>query len=184
MSHQMTSLNTPPETVNRSEDSTVRTPDTTRNLSASVKPMGLFSFGSYETFVSVRIFVAGRQSDARTCVLQKTVAVSAQCRPLKWLTITDQYTRECLALEVDRSITSDRVVEVLPLFVPAGCLRSRGRPLSTGDPVDAAAAGSASRRSWIRPAGCRSPCAYVQPHQPQAVRKQSEQCRSCLRRRA
>ena len=30
-------------------------------------------------------------------------------QPLKWLAITDEFTRECLALEVDRSITSDRV---------------------------------------------------------------------------
>ena len=33
--------------------------------------------------------------------------------PLNWLAITDEYTRECLALEVDRSITSDRIVHVL-----------------------------------------------------------------------
>jgi len=34
-------------------------------------------------------------------------------RPLKWFAITDEYTRECLALEVDRGITADRIVDVL-----------------------------------------------------------------------
>lgn len=42
-------------------------------------------------------------------------------RPLKWLAITDEYTRECLALEVDRSITSERVLDVLTnLFMTRG----------------------------------------------------------------
>lgn len=42
-------------------------------------------------------------------------------RPLKWFAITDEYTRECLALEVDRSITSDRVLDVLTnLFLTRG----------------------------------------------------------------
>ncbi len=42
-------------------------------------------------------------------------------QPLKWLAITDEYTRECLALEVDRSITADRLVEVLTsLFMTRG----------------------------------------------------------------
>jgi len=40
---------------------------------------------------------------------------------LKWLAITDEYTRECLALEVDRSITSDRVLDILTnLFLTRG----------------------------------------------------------------
>lgn len=34
-------------------------------------------------------------------------------RPLKWLSVVDEYTRECLALEVERSITAAGVVEVL-----------------------------------------------------------------------
>ena len=42
-------------------------------------------------------------------------------KPLKWLAITDEYTRECLALEVDRSITADKVVDVLTnLFLTRG----------------------------------------------------------------
>jgi putative transposase len=42
-------------------------------------------------------------------------------KPLKWLAITDEYTRECLALEVDRSITADKVIDVLVnLFLTRG----------------------------------------------------------------
>jgi len=41
--------------------------------------------------------------------------------PLKWLAITDEHTRECLALEVARSITADRIVDVLTnLFLTRG----------------------------------------------------------------
>ena len=40
---------------------------------------------------------------------------------MKCLAITDEYTRECLALEVDRSITSDRVLDILTnLFLTRG----------------------------------------------------------------
>lgn len=46
---------------------------------------------------------------------------TASGRPLKWFAITDEYTRECLALEVDRSITADRIVDVLTnLFLTRG----------------------------------------------------------------
>jgi putative transposase len=42
-------------------------------------------------------------------------------RPLKWLSVVDEFTRECLALEVDRSITATDVVEVLTdLFMIRG----------------------------------------------------------------
>ena len=42
-------------------------------------------------------------------------------RPLKWLSVVDEYTRECLALEVDRGITAAGVVEVLTeLFMVRG----------------------------------------------------------------
>jgi putative transposase len=42
-------------------------------------------------------------------------------RRLKWLSIVDEYTRECLALEVGRGMTSDRVIEVLvELFAVRG----------------------------------------------------------------
>ena len=49
---------------------------------------------------------------------------TANGQPLKWLAITDEYTRECLALEVDRSITADRVLDILTnLFVTRGVPR-------------------------------------------------------------
>ena len=42
-------------------------------------------------------------------------------RPLKWLSIVDEYTRECLALEVDRGMTAEDVLDVLrDLFVMRG----------------------------------------------------------------
>jgi putative transposase len=45
-------------------------------------------------------------------------------RPLKWFAINDEYTRECLALEVDRSITADRVLDILTnLFLTRGVPR-------------------------------------------------------------
>src|ERR1700742_4449602 len=34
-------------------------------------------------------------------------------RPIKWLSVVDEYTRECLVLEVDRSMTSEDVVDIL-----------------------------------------------------------------------
>ncbi|GIX00796.1 MAG: hypothetical protein KatS3mg111_4128 [Pirellulaceae bacterium] len=52
---------------------------------------------------------------------------TANGRPLKWLAITDEYPRECLALEVDRSITADRVLDVLTnLFLTRGVPRHIG----------------------------------------------------------
>jgi transposase InsO family protein len=45
-------------------------------------------------------------------------------RPLKWLSIVDEFTRECVALEVARSITADEVIEVLrELFLIRGVPR-------------------------------------------------------------
>ena len=42
-------------------------------------------------------------------------------RTIKWLGLVDEYTRECLALEVDRSITAEDVLDVLrDLFVIRG----------------------------------------------------------------
>ena len=34
-------------------------------------------------------------------------------RSLKWLAIIDEYTRECLTLEVNRRMTSEQVIDVL-----------------------------------------------------------------------
>ena len=45
-------------------------------------------------------------------------------QPLKWFAIADEYTRECLALEVDRGITAERVIDVLAeLFLMRGVPR-------------------------------------------------------------
>jgi len=44
-------------------------------------------------------------------------------RPLKWFTLIDEHTRECLALEVERSMTSVDVIDVL-----AQVLLIRGAP--------------------------------------------------------
>jgi len=53
-------------------------------------------------------------------------------RSIKWLSIVDEYTRECLALEVNRRMTSDGVLDVLrDLFVIRGvpqCIRSDNGP--------------------------------------------------------
>lgn len=46
---------------------------------------------------------------------------TANGRSLKWLSILDEYTRECLALEVNRTMTSEDVLDVLrDLFVRRG----------------------------------------------------------------
>lgn len=37
----------------------------------------------------------------------------ASGRPLKWLSVVDEYTRECVALEVERGLNSARVLEVI-----------------------------------------------------------------------
>jgi transposase InsO family protein len=51
---------------------------------------------------------------------------------LKWLSIVDEYTRECVALKVDRSITSEDVIDTLAeLFAMRGvpqCIRSDNGP--------------------------------------------------------
>jgi transposase InsO family protein len=46
---------------------------------------------------------------------------TADGKPLKWLSVVDEYTRECLALEVGRGLTARRVTEVLGrLFAERG----------------------------------------------------------------
>ncbi len=45
-------------------------------------------------------------------------------QPLKWFAITDEYTRECLALEVDRGLTADGILDILTnLFLTRGVPR-------------------------------------------------------------
>jgi transposase InsO family protein len=49
---------------------------------------------------------------------------TASGSPLKWLSIVDEYTRECLTLKVDRSITSQDVIDTLAeLFAMRGVPR-------------------------------------------------------------
>ena len=61
-------------------------------------------------------------------VFDRTSAGSA----LKWLSIVDEHTRECLTLKVDRSITSEDVIDNLSeLFKERGipkCIRSDNGP--------------------------------------------------------
>lgn len=62
---------------------------------------------------------AERQDDVWTWdfVFDRTASGSQ----LKWLSIVDEYTRECLALKVDRSITSEDVIDTLAeLFAMRG----------------------------------------------------------------
>ena len=52
---------------------------------------------------------------------------------LKWLSVVDEYTRECLALKVDRGITSENVIDTLSeLFTR--CAVCRGTSAATTDP--------------------------------------------------
>ena len=57
---------------------------------------------------------------------------TASGNQLKWLSIVDEYTRECLTLKVDRSITSQDVIDTLAeLFAMRGvprCIRSDNGP--------------------------------------------------------
>ena len=57
---------------------------------------------------------------------------TANGRALKWLSLVDEYTRECLALEVERRLTADQVIEVLRDLVVVrgvpGHLRSDNGP--------------------------------------------------------
>ncbi len=79
-------------------------------------------------------------------------------RPLKWLSIVDEYTRECLALEVGRGITADRVIDVL-----AELFAVRGRPQhirSDNGPEFIAKA----IRSWLTSAAVEA--LYIKPGSP------------------
>jgi transposase InsO family protein len=83
---------------------------------------------------------------------------TADGRTLKWLTLIDEYTRECLALEVSRSLTSERVLDVLrDLFVIRGTpqyLRSDNGPEFI----------AAAVRRWLAKAGVQT--LYIEPGSP------------------
>ncbi len=79
-------------------------------------------------------------------------------RPLKWLSIVDEYTRECLGLEVDRGITAEKVIDVLvELF------RTRGVPQHIRSDNGPEFIAQAIRR-WLRHAGVET--LYVKPGSP------------------
>jgi transposase InsO family protein len=83
---------------------------------------------------------------------------TADGRPLKWLTVVDEYTRECVALEVARSMRASRVIEIL-----AERVRERGAPLhvrSDNGPEFIAAA----IRRWLAEAGVDA--LYIEPGAP------------------
>jgi len=79
-------------------------------------------------------------------------------RPLKWLSVVDEYTRECLVLEVRRGLPAAAGVEVL-----AAVVRRRGWPRhirSDNGPEFIAAA----IRRWLAGSGVRT--LYVAPASP------------------
>ena len=78
--------------------------------------------------------------------------------PLKWLSIVDEFTRECLALKVDRSITSEDVIDTLAeLFAMYGVprhIRSDNGPEFVAK----------SLRGWLERIGVET--LYVEPGSP------------------
>ena len=76
---------------------------------------------------------------------------------LKWLSIVDEYTRECLTLKVDRSITSEDVIDTLSeLFAMRGvprCIRSDNGPEFIAQAI----------RRWL--AQVKVQTLYVEPRQ-------------------
>jgi transposase InsO family protein len=77
---------------------------------------------------------------------------------LKWLSIIDECTRECLALEVNRSITAEKVIDVL-----AELFRIRGVPKHIRSDNGAEFIAKAIRR-WRSLAGVET--LYVEPGSP------------------
>ena len=78
--------------------------------------------------------------------------------PLKWFTLVDEYTRECLALEVRRGLTAQAVSAVL-----AGVVRERGAPVpirSDNGPEFIARV----IRAWMSTAGVET--LYIEPGAP------------------
>jgi putative transposase len=83
---------------------------------------------------------------------------SADGGPLKWFTLVDEYTRECLALEVRRGMTAQVVSVVL-----AGVVRERGAPAhirSDNGPEFIARV----IRAWMSAAGLET--LYIEPGAP------------------
>jgi putative transposase len=78
--------------------------------------------------------------------------------PLKWLSIVDEYTRECLALKVDRGITSEDVIDTLAeLFAMRGvpkCIRSDNGPEFIAQAI----------RGWLKQLDIET--LYIEPGSP------------------
>ena len=87
-------------------------------------------------------------------VFDRTTAGS----PLKWLSIVDEYTRECLALKVDRNITSEDVIdalaELLSMRGVPQCIRSDNGPEFVAHAL----------RKWLAQVGVET--LYVEPGSP------------------
>lgn len=79
-------------------------------------------------------------------------------RQLKLLPVVDEYTRECLAIEVDRSITSKEVIEVLSRLIEQqgepGYIRSDNGPEFIAEAV----------KSWLTESGVGT--LYIEPGSP------------------
>jgi transposase InsO family protein len=79
-------------------------------------------------------------------------------RPLKWLSVVDEFTRECLALEARRSFKSDDVLDVLSeLFVVRGVpkhIRSDNGPEFIAKAI----------RAWLESAQVQT--LYIEPGSP------------------
>jgi len=86
------------------------------------------------------------------------MATTSDGRPLRLLTVMDEYSRECLAIDVGRRITSDDVLERLTeLFVRRGVpayVRSDNGPEFTATVV----------REWLERVGVKT--LYIEPGSP------------------
>jgi transposase InsO family protein len=78
--------------------------------------------------------------------------------PLKWLSIVDEFTRECLVLKVDRGITSEAVIDWL-----AELLAMRGVPRSIRSDNGSEFIARAIR-AWLAQVGVQT--LYVEPGSP------------------
>jgi putative transposase len=111
-----------------------------------------------------------RGSSANSCVRRRAAAKdhvwawdfihdrTADGRPLKWLSVVDEYTRECLALEVGRGMTAAGVIGVLAVL-----FGRRGAPAhvrSDNGPEFIAKA----IRGWLATAGVEA--LYIEPGAP------------------
>ncbi len=83
---------------------------------------------------------------------------TANGRSLKWLSLVDEYTRECLALEVGRTMTATDIVDVLIELVQTrgvpGHLRSDNGPEFIAEAI----------RSWLGRSGIGT--LYIEPGSP------------------